>query len=61
MKESILKRVNRFSEVRNVGTETSIIYRVRKEDPGRRLYAASEAAVGPSTQRIDLEKTLWPL
>ena len=44
-----------------VGTEVGLLHRLRREDPGKRFYAASEAAICPNMKRIDLEKLLWCL
>lgn len=44
-----------------VGTEIGLLYRLRKENPEKRFYAASEAAVCFNMKRIDLEKILWSL
>ena len=44
-----------------VGTEIGILHRLRKENPGKRFYPASEAAVCPNMKRNTLEKVLWSL
>jgi quinolinate synthase len=44
-----------------IGTETGIIYRLKKENPGKNFYPASEKAVCPNMKRITLEKVLWSL
>ncbi|MFO7871744.1 MAG: quinolinate synthase NadA [Kiritimatiellia bacterium] len=44
-----------------VGTETGIIHRLRKENPGRHFYPAAESAVCPNMKRTTLEKVLWSL
>ena len=44
-----------------VGTEIGLIYRLQKENPQKRFYAASQAAVCPNMKRTDLEKILWSL
>lgn len=44
-----------------VGTETGIIYRLQKDNPGKKFYPASELAVCPNMKRINLEKVLWSL
>ncbi|HDH41130.1 MAG TPA: quinolinate synthase NadA [Candidatus Altiarchaeales archaeon] len=44
-----------------VGTETGILHRLRKENPGRRFYPASESAVCPAMKIITLKKILWSL
>lgn len=42
-----------------VGTETGIIYRLKKENPEMNFVAASEKAVCPNMKQITLEKVLW--
>ncbi|MFC2011286.1 quinolinate synthase NadA [Chloroflexota bacterium] len=44
-----------------VGTEIGIIYRLRKENPGKRFFPASEQAVCPRMKLITLETILWSL
>ncbi len=44
-----------------VGTELGLVSRLRRENPGKRLYIVSEAAVCPNMKRIELEKILWSL
>ena len=44
-----------------VGTEMGIIYRLRKENPGKKFIPASEKAVCPNMKLITLEKVLWAL
>jgi quinolinate synthase len=44
-----------------VGTEIGLIYRLRKENPTKRFYPASEQAVCPRMKLITLEKILWSL
>ena len=44
-----------------VGTELGIIYRLRKENPGKKFIHASEQAVCPNMKLITLEKILWSL
>ena len=44
-----------------VGTELGIIYRLRKENPGKRFIPASEQAICPNMKLITLEKILWSL
>jgi len=44
-----------------VGTETGILYRLRKENPDKQFYPASDAAVCPNMKRTSLEKVLWSL
>lgn len=42
-----------------IGTETGIIYRLQKENPGKTFIPATEKAVCPNMKRITLEKVLW--
>jgi len=44
-----------------VGTEVGILYRLRKENPERTFYPASELAVCPNMKLTTLEKILWSL
>ncbi len=44
-----------------VGTEIGIIYRLMKENPGKKFIPASEQAVCPNMKSITLEKVLWSL
>ena len=44
-----------------VGTETGIIHRLKKENPGKKFIPASEKAVCPNMKLITLEKVLWAL
>ncbi|MDP2931076.1 MAG: quinolinate synthase NadA [Chloroflexota bacterium] len=44
-----------------VGTELGIIYRLRKENPGKKFIPASEQAVCPNMKLITLEKVLWTM
>jgi len=44
-----------------VGTELGIIYRLRKENPGKRFIPVSEQAICPNMKLITLEKVLWSL
>ncbi len=44
-----------------VGTEIGIIYRLRKENPGKRFIPVSEQAVCPNMKLITLEKVLYSL
>lgn len=44
-----------------IGTELGIIYRMQKENPGKKFYAASEKAICPNMKRTSLEKVLWSL
>ncbi len=44
-----------------VGTEIGLLHRLRRENPDKEFYAASEAAVCPNMKKITLEKLLWSL
>ena len=44
-----------------VGTELGIIYRLKKENPGKKFIPVSEQAVCPNMKLITLEKVLWSL
>ncbi len=44
-----------------IGTEIGILYRLRKENPQKRFYPASELAICPNMKLITLEKVLWAL
>lgn len=44
-----------------VGTESGIIHRLRKENPGKRFIPVTEQAVCPNMKLINLEKILWTL
>lgn len=42
-------------------TETGIMHRLKKENPGKSFYAVSERAVCPNMKLTTLEKVLWSL
>jgi len=44
-----------------IGTETGIIHRLQKENPGKLFYPVSERATCPNMKRTTLEKVLWSL
>ncbi|MCM8795850.1 MAG: quinolinate synthase NadA [Candidatus Omnitrophica bacterium] len=44
-----------------VGTEIGLIYRLKKDNPKKEFYPASEAAVCPNMKRITQEKILFAL
>jgi quinolinate synthase len=44
-----------------IGTEVEILYRLRKENPGKTFIPASEKAICPNMKRITLEKVLKSL
>jgi len=56
-------RYARRDDVREmiVGTEIGIIYRLKKENPGKRFIPVSEQAICPNMKLITLEKVLWSL
>ena len=44
-----------------VGTEIGLLHRLRKENPGKTFYPASELATCPNMKLTTLEKLLWSL
>jgi len=44
-----------------VGTELGIIHRLRKENPEKRFFTASEQAICPDMKLITLKKVVWSL
>jgi len=44
-----------------VGTETGIIYTLKKQNHDKEFYPASDKAICPNMKRITLEKILWSL
>ena len=44
-----------------VGTEAGILYRLRKENPGKKFYPASDKALCPNMKLTTLEKVVWSL
>jgi quinolinate synthase len=44
-----------------VGTEVGLIYRLKKDNPTKEFYPASEAAICPNMKRATQEKILWAL
>ncbi len=44
-----------------VGTETGILHRLRKENPGKTFYPATELSQCPNMKITTLEKILWSL
>jgi quinolinate synthase len=44
-----------------VGTEVGIIYRLQKDNPGKKFYPATDHAICPNMKRTNLEKILWSL
>ena len=44
-----------------IGTEIGIIHRLRKENPDKEFYPATDKAICPNMKKINLEKVLWSL
>ena len=44
-----------------VGTEVGMLYRLSKENPDKKFYAATENALCPNMKQITLEKVVWSL
>ena len=44
-----------------IGTEVGIIYRLKKENPDKKFYPASEHAICKNMKRNSSEKVLWSL
>jgi len=44
-----------------IGTEIGLIYRLKKENPGKVFYPASSHAICPNMKLTNLEKLLWAL
>ncbi|MBN3032469.1 MAG: quinolinate synthase NadA [Candidatus Saganbacteria bacterium] len=44
-----------------IGTETGMIYRLQKENPGKKFYPVTELAGCPNMKLTTLEKVLWSL
>ena len=44
-----------------IGTETGIIYRLKKENPGKSFYPVNPKAVCPNMKKNTLPKVLWSL
>jgi len=44
-----------------VGTEVGLIYRLKKDNPSKEFYPASESAACPNMKRINQEKIMWAL
>ena len=44
-----------------IGTETGIIHRLQKENPGKHFIPVTDKAICPNMKRITLEKVLWSL
>ncbi len=56
-------RFARQTEAREiiVGTEVGLVHRLKKENPDKTFFPASEQAVCPNMKLITLEKVLWSL
>ena len=60
--EGMCKYVKNSAETEFIiGTEIGIIHRMKKENPGKYFYPASDKAVCPNMKRTNLEKVLWSL
>jgi len=44
-----------------VGTEIGILHRLRKENPNKKFYPASESAICPNMKLATVEKVFWSL
>ena len=44
-----------------IGTEVGLIYRLKKDNPSKEFYPASERAVCPNMKRTTQEKIFWAL
>ena len=44
-----------------IGTETGILHRLKKENPGKHFFPVTSKAVCPNMKKITLEKVLWAL
>lgn len=44
-----------------IATEYGLIYRLQKDNPGKRFYRATDHAICPNMKKITLEKVLWSL
>ncbi len=60
---SQMSKYARESEAKEfiVGTEVGLIYRLKKDNPAKEFYPASEAAVCPNMKRTTQEKIVWAL
>jgi quinolinate synthase len=60
--EKMLTYVNNSTDMEFIiGTEIGIIHRMKKENPEKSFYPASDKATCPNMKRINLEKVLWSL
>ena len=44
-----------------VGTEIGLLHRLRKENPDKKFYTASDHAICPNMKKINLSKIMWSL
>jgi quinolinate synthase len=44
-----------------IGTENELLHRLRKENPDKKFYPASDLAICPNMKQITLEKIVWSL
>ena len=44
-----------------VATEAGMLYRLKKENPGKEFYPANADAICPNMKKNTLEKVLWAL
>jgi quinolinate synthase len=44
-----------------IGTEIGILYRLQKDNPGKKFYAASQKAICENMKKNSLKKVLWSL
>lgn len=44
-----------------VGTEIGLLHRLRKENPDKKFYTASNHAICPNMKKINLSKIMWSL
>ncbi|MCJ7444568.1 MAG: quinolinate synthase NadA [Methanotrichaceae archaeon] len=44
-----------------IGTEVGMLYRLRKDNPGKIFYPLSDKAVCENMKKVDLDKVLWAL
>jgi quinolinate synthase len=58
-----MERLASRSECREfiVGTEVDMVTRLRRDNPGKHFYPASDLVVCPNMKKITLEKVLWSL
>lgn len=60
--EGMIKFANKTSAQKIItGTESGLIYRLKKENPGKEFMPVSERALCPNMKLTTLEKLLWSL